>query len=179
MPLKNRTKLLKNAEGKARLKNFLALTKVWIDDFAKGKRGELIIARHLINKGFQVSPIVSWNSKDEDEIYDANQRIEQASKTIFQPDFLCANKENVFFAEAKFKEKMCWLGWVNVRDYQKYLDVMKNSGFGFHIYFAIVSTREIFVLEKLIAPSGFEMRPQSDGEVYVVPKEHLKLDGHF
>jgi len=183
MPLENSTKYIKNTEhnqlGKARLKNLLMLTKKWTHDFEKGKHGELIVGQYLINEGFQVSPIISWNIKDENVIYDANQRIEQASKTIFSPDFLVCGKEEMFFADSKLKNFKNCLGWVNVRDYTKYQKAIKKFGLDLRIYFPITETREIYVLKRLPNPSKFEITKQSDGDVYIIPKELLKLVGHF
>jgi len=154
----------------------LALTKKWIEDFEKGKKAEKKVLFWLTQQGYQVYPILHYKHQEQHKVYTAEERVKQAEETIFAPDFLVVSENELFFADVKGKTKLKSLGWVNKRDYDKYFRIMqKIQGIGFKIYFYIKETKEIFELDELIEPKDFEVKPQPDGLVYVIPEEHLKL----
>jgi len=109
------------------------------------------------------------------EKYDTERKIKQTEKTIFAPDFLVVSENEIFFAETKYKTKKAYLGMVNVRDYEKYLKMMRKLRcLGFKIFFYVEETEEIYVLEKLLKPN-FPTKRYYDGEVYQIPESELKL----
>lgn len=153
------------------------LAKDWLEDLAKGKKHELTIYNYLINKGYQVMPIIPHNPEREKEKFTKQEKIERAKKTIFNPDFLVVTETEVFFADVKGKTLFRDLGIVNVRDYEKYWRVMKQvKGVGFKIYFAIKEDNSIHVHDKLRNPKGkppFKVVTFSDGDTYKIPPSEL------
>jgi len=173
---------LKNIPKKSRrlrltLTNLEKLAKDWEEDLAKGKKHEETVYNYLISKGYQVMPIIPHNPEREKEKFTKQEKIERAKKTIFNPDFLVATETEVFFADSKGKTFLRSLGIVNVRDYDKYLRVMKNvKGLGFRIYFPIKETNEIYIHDKLRNPKAkppYEIVPFSDGNTYRIPRSEL------
>jgi len=163
------------------IKNLMYLTKLWTRDIEKGKLGENILYAFLTSKGYQVLPIMHYEKERESKIYTKEEKMEKAKKTIFAPDFLVCSEEEIFFADAKWKRSLYCLGWVNVRDYEKYLKAQKQMGFHkscFKIYWTI--NGKIYCLNKLIEDtSQFKRKPQPDGEVFEIPKKLLKLEGQY
>lgn len=181
MPLKNKTKFLKNVRPSRApsrgLANLLQMVEDWKTRFLKGEKGEQETRNFLISKGFQVCKVFSWNYEKSEKTFDDNHK----EDTIFSPDFIVSNNHEIFFADSKGKTNFSSLGIVNKAPYDKYwVTMQKLSGIGFKIFFPIQTTKKIYVLENLIDPKDLPPPRFSEKRLcYIIPNRHLKSLGEY
>jgi hypothetical protein len=157
------------------LKAIRILAKDWLEDIAKGKKGESIVYQTLIQHGYTIVPFIL--KEKEEIILTKEEKIERAREEKFVPDALAFKNGEAWFIDVKTKSKRKYLGWVNVRDYHKYWNFMKYLKTpAFIIVFYIEETKEIwfhFLRNPNIETFPIEFQP--DGEVYTIPQKELKL----
>lgn len=113
MPLKNKTKFLKNIRpsriSSHGITNLLHLIEDWKTRFMKGEKGELETRNYLISQGYQVCKVFSWKYEKSETTFNDKHK----EDIIFSPDLLVTNDSEIFFAESKGKTRLSSLGLFN------------------------------------------------------------------